>query len=314
MPPATSTSVPAAAMISVADCWSRMFEQVRPWSKNAGSSSESTTNRIDERDQDPERSGARISGRPTRRARAARAWRSAPRPPRRSPGLASWLSANAAARIAASVIASPSSSATMRPRRITSTRWARPRISSSSDEISRTPRPVGGERDEDVVDRALRADVDAARRLVGDHHAAARRAASARTAPSAGCRPRARRPAPSSSRRARRSARGRRCPARALAAAADDARGAELAEARERRVLDRRAPEDETVVLARLGDHREPGAEAQPRAPPGAASAGEHDLARLDPRRRRRSRARARCARRRRARRARRSRPRAPRG
>src|SRR6185312_14103922 len=45
-------------------------------------------------------------------------------------------SANAAASTAPSVIASPSSRATMRLRRITSTRCERPRISSSSDEIT----------------------------------------------------------------------------------------------------------------------------------------------------------------------------------
>ena len=50
-------------------------------------------------------------------------------------------SANAAARIADSVIESPSSSATSRPARITSTRWARPRISSSSEEMRRIARP-----------------------------------------------------------------------------------------------------------------------------------------------------------------------------
>src|SRR5262249_19394429 len=46
-------------------------------------------------------------------------------------------SANAAARIRLSLIASPSSCSTMRPLRMTSTRWARPMSSSTSDEIRR---------------------------------------------------------------------------------------------------------------------------------------------------------------------------------
>src|SRR5262249_9678995 len=71
----------------------------------------------------------------------------------------------------------------------------------------------------------------------------------------------------------------------ALAAPPDDARGAQVAEARERRVLQRRAAVYEPVVLARLGDQREPGAEAPPRAPAEAPAAGEHDLAGLDLRR-----------------------------
>ena len=51
--------------------------------------------------------------------------------------------------------------------------------------------PVGGELDDQLVDRALGADVDAARRLVGDQQPRRGRRATWRTAPSAGCRPRA---------------------------------------------------------------------------------------------------------------------------
>ena len=66
-----------------------------------------------------------------------------------------------------------SNSATIRPPRMTSTRWASPSTSSCSDEISRTAMPVGGERVDQLVDRALRADVDSPRRLVGDEDARA---------------------------------------------------------------------------------------------------------------------------------------------
>ena len=106
-------------------------------------------------------------------------------------------------------MASPASSATIRPRRMTSTRWERPRISSSSDEIRMTPSPSAARLGDEVVDRALRADVDAARRLVRDHHARARTAACGRAVPSAGCRPRARARARSTARRGRRSDRAR---------------------------------------------------------------------------------------------------------
>src|SRR5262249_6959399 len=50
-------------------------------------------------------------------------------------------SANAAARIGPSAISPPVSTAAIRPRRMTSTRCARPTISSSSEEINSTPRP-----------------------------------------------------------------------------------------------------------------------------------------------------------------------------
>src|SRR3954465_15422108 len=49
--------------------------------------------------------------------------------------------AKAAPSTADSVMSSPASSPTMRPARMTSTRWASPRTSSSSEEMSRTPSP-----------------------------------------------------------------------------------------------------------------------------------------------------------------------------
>ena len=77
--------------------------------------------------------------------------------------------AEAALTMASSVMSDPDSSATSRPARITRTRCASPRISSTSFEMSRTPsRP---RRDgPSVVDVAFRPDVDATGRLVGDEH------------------------------------------------------------------------------------------------------------------------------------------------
>ena len=208
---------------------------------------------------------------------------------------------------------SPSSSATSRPRRMTSTRCARPITSSSSDEISRTPRPVGGERGEEVVDRALGADVDAARRLVGDHDLRVaeqhpREQHLLLVAARERCRP-----APSSSRRARRSDRARR----GRPGARDG--GARLPQCVSE-------PRCESVAFSsverrktRPSSLRDSGIIASPARRlrlglrPSIAAVGEHDLARRRPARRRRARARARCARRRRARRGRGSRRRAAR-
>ena len=223
-------------MISVADCWSRMLSRLA-FVKNDELVSDRTTKRIDEREQDPE--PPQPGEAPERRARA---W--PPRPARRRDVMPRGHAAPARRRTRPRgsrprSIASPSSSATIRPRRITSTRCARPSTSSSSDEIRTTPRPVGGELGQEVVDRALGADVDAARRLVRDHAPAARTAASARTGPSAGCRPTAPRPAPP--KRAPRTSQRveHRARRRALAPAPDDAGRAERAEPRQRGVLDR---------------------------------------------------------------------------
>ena len=141
---------------------------------------------------------------------------------------------------------------------MTSTRCARPRISSSSDEIEQDPHALGGERDEQLVDRALGADVDAAGRLVGDQDA---RLAEQHAREehlllvAAGERPR---PAPSRARRARRSGRApRRAARRSSRGGRRRARAERRASRGERHVLDHRAAEDEAVVLARLRDHRE---------------------------------------------------------
>ena len=135
MPPATSTSVPAAAMISVADCWSRMLSRLSRVAKcelfqrqrarrgrRTGSGSPSP------RSARPSRAARATSRTRARRACSRGRHRARPRTRR--------------ARIAFSVISPPASSATIRPRRMTSTRWARPSTSSSSDEIRITPRPV----------------------------------------------------------------------------------------------------------------------------------------------------------------------------
>src|SRR4029077_7435243 len=68
----------------------------------------------------------------------------------------------------------------------------------------------------------------------------------------------------------------------ALGPAADDAERAEGPERRERGVLDRGAREDEPFVLARLGDHGEPGAEASPRRAAGPVTVREQHLPRVD--------------------------------
>ena len=99
--------------------------------------SERTTKSDDEREEDPDLAEAFDVGQLAQASRRLllrrrrSGWRRCSVPTRAAAG-----SANAAARIADSVICSPSSSATSRPRRMTSTRCARPSISSSSDEMS----------------------------------------------------------------------------------------------------------------------------------------------------------------------------------
>ena len=249
-------------MISVADCWSRMLSRFARV-ENDELVSDRTTNRIRNGDQDRSVRSRQSVGEPTppsrgpswpRRPRLGLAHRAQP-PPVGERGAEDRALRD---RVALEL-------ATMLPARITSTRWAEPDHLLELGRDQQDPEPVGGERSEEVVDRALRR----RRRRRGSARRrsppAAGRAASARAAPSAGCRPRAARPAPSSSRRARRSGRARRgrLP---LAAAADEADGRQLVEPGERRVLDRRAAEDEAVVLARLGDHREARADAPARA------------------------------------------------
>ena len=78
--------------------------------------------------------------------------------------------------------------------RSTTTRSQRPSSSGISLDATRTPMPFRGELANAGVDLALRADVDAARRLVEQQEARVRRALPWRARPSADCRRRARRP------------------------------------------------------------------------------------------------------------------------
>ena len=57
----------------------------------------------------------------------------------------------------------------MRPRYMTRIRSESEKISSMSAEMTKTARPAFAHLDENAVDRLDRADVDAARRLFGDH-------------------------------------------------------------------------------------------------------------------------------------------------
>ncbi len=103
-----------------------------------------------------------------------------------------------------------------------------------------------------------------------------------RGAPSAGCLRRACGPGRSScaARTSQRSStRARLLP---LAGAPDDPERAQRRQTRERRVLDRRAAEDEPCVLARLGDEGEPGAEAAAWAAAEALARRELDRPRLE--------------------------------
>src|SRR5581483_1564873 len=138
------------------------------------------------------------------------------------------------------------------------------------------PEPFLRERDEDVVDRALRADVDAARRLVGDQdarlaqeHAAEEHLLLVAAGEGADARRRLRAAdvAPLENRRG---------PA-ALGARPDDCEAAELAEPGERDVLAYRAREGEARVLARLGDHRDARGQAFARTAPQASVLGDDD-------------------------------------
>ena len=173
-------------------------------------------------------------------------------------------SANAAARIADSVMASPSSSATSRPDRITSTRCASPRISSSSDEMRTIAMPA-----RPAIRAARRSRASRRRRRRGSARRragpAARRAACARTGPSAGCRRRACSRAPvaraahvaaiehpaGAPTLGRRMTTPRRLSSSSWASVVFSTDG---------------AAEDQPLVLPRLGDHRHAGVEAPSRA------------------------------------------------
>ena len=144
-------------------CWSRMFVRL-PNRRNGGLMIASTTNAI--------RNGMRIPARPTIR-------RGALRQRRRGRFGADGVRAhaalvvvvpNAALTIASSVMSGPDSSATSRPARMTSdpVGQAEDLLDLVRDEQDR--HPVRRQADQHVVDVALRADVDAAGRLVGDEH------------------------------------------------------------------------------------------------------------------------------------------------
>ena len=166
---------------------------------------------------------------------------------------------------------------------------------------------VVGQRHEQVVDRPLGADVDPARGLVGDEHLRpAQQHAREEQLLLVAARQRARRRAGAV--RPHRPALERLAGAPALGAAADEAVAADAAQAGQGDVLRDRAPEQQPVLLARLGDHRHARAQPRPRAARQLVAAGHLAPSPRSGARRRRSRAPARCARRRRARRGPRSR------
>ena len=92
-------------------------------------------------------------------------------------------------------MSAPSISPTLLRSRSTAIRWLTATSSSSSDEATSSAKPSSAEVADQRHDFGVRADVDAARRLVEDQHARARRPASAPASPSAGCRPKVGRPA-----------------------------------------------------------------------------------------------------------------------
>src|SRR5215208_862741 len=144
--------------------------------------------------------------------------------------------------------------------------------------------PFGRKLDEELVDGELRPDVDAARRLVGDDHArlAEQHAGEEHLllVPS-GELVHGRAEAGTSDTAALEDG-TRRLP---FPAPADDPESAERRERRKRRGLGRGAAEDQALVLAGLGDHRDTGVEAPPRAPPKPATRCEQRLPRMNGRR-----------------------------
>ena len=202
----------------------------------------------------------------------------------------------------------PDSSATSRPARMTSTRCARPEdlLDLVRDEQDR--HAVGGQANEHVVDVALRADVDPARRLVGDEDARVdEQGPGEQQLLLVAARQRRRRAPRAATTRSR--ARARRGPAHA------PRRGArtqplEAPQAGQADVLPDRTPQDQPVVLARLRDQRDARAIEAAGRPAGRVPA-TLDRAGRRRARRRRSPGPAPSARRRPARPARRSRRRA---
>ena len=242
-------------------CWSRML--VRFWNRRNGGLMIGQ----DRRTRSGTGSGSRPGRRPARPA-AQRGRRAA----RADGGRRVMRRSTRSCRTTAATIAS----SVMSGRRTARRRVGPPRMTSDAvgqpedlldlvrDEQDR--HAAGGEPDEQLVDVALRADVDAAGRLVGDEHRRVDRAGPGRTGASAGCRPTATgRRVSSSARRGRhaRSAsadRGRARPAADEAEPPSDRRLVRLTFSRIG------PPQDQAVVLARLGDHarRPPG--STPRA------------------------------------------------
>ncbi len=182
---------------------------------------------------------------------------------------------NDAARIASSVMSSPESSATTRPPRMTITRWASPSTSSISLEISRIATPLAARSDDQLVDVALRPDVDAAGRLVGDEHrgvgeqgprehelllVAARQGGRAWSRGRRRRRPCAAPPWPGSI----------PCPRRTNPNRPSDAQAGEAD------VLADGPAQHQAVVLARLGDHRDVGTQRPEWRAGEAGGAGRH--------------------------------------
>ncbi len=233
MPPATRTSVPAAAMISVADCWSRMLSRLTFVAKDElGSDSDDEEHEEREEDPDPPQL---LPGRPAAPARCRRRLDADAHALVPSPA----SSPNAAARIAVlgQLVAA-------RARRRCARAASRGRDADEAEDLlelrgderprrgRRRPARRAGRRSRASRRRRRRA---SARRRSGR---GARRAASGRTAPSAGCRPRASGRRPIAARRARRSARASRGRRGARPSGARP-RAAERLEPRQRRVLDR---------------------------------------------------------------------------
>ena len=168
-----------------------------------------------------------------------------------------------------------------------------------------------GELDEEVVDRLLGADVDAARRLVGeqDAWAAEERPSEQHLLLVPAGQGADRRPVPCSPHLAAVEHGARRTP---LRPPADDAGGAEFAEPRERRVLDRERPKTRPSSLRDSGIIASPASRLRRGERPSAPARGSRSRPTRSWTRRRRL-APARCVRRPRGRRGRRSRPRGPR-
>ena len=146
IPPETSTSVPAAAMISVADCWSRMFSRF-DLVANDELAIVSVMNRMTNGITipavrslpAPTRRRPAANGRATGRGLRRRCW---PRGPR-SRGLTRrvGLGERGGEDRRLGHLARRTARQTIRPRRMTRTRCVSPRISSISEEINSTPIP-----------------------------------------------------------------------------------------------------------------------------------------------------------------------------